>query len=296
MLHVATVMAPREVFRLKQSHADSIAEALKSLGRKPLSVTWLGEQSAFDLTFEGKAATDHEILASAGLRSFPIDVVVQPLAGRAKTLFIADMDSTIICEECIDEVADVLGLKEKVAAITEAAMHGKLDFKTALKKRVGLLKGISRTQLQAVYQDRITTAPGARTLIKTLKSAGIQTALVSGGFTFFTDQVKDALGFDFVRANQLGFSGDRLDGTVKEPLMDARGKKDFLEELAKGSPQAVLAIGDGANDIPMLKAAGMSLAYHGKPVAEKAARARLTHVDLTGVLYTLGIMEKAFQR
>ncbi|MCH8172730.1 MAG: HAD-IB family phosphatase [Proteobacteria bacterium] len=175
-------------------------------------------------------------------------------------------------------------------------LEGLLDFETALKKRVGLLKGISRAQLQAVYQDRITTAPGARTLIKTLKSAGIQTALVSGGFTFFTDQVKDALGFDFVRANQLGFSGNVLDGTVKEPLMDARGKKDFLEELAKGSPQAVLAIGDGANDIPMLKAAGMSLAYHGKPVAEKAARARLAHVDLTGVLYTLGIMEKAFQR
>ncbi len=295
MLHVATVMAPREVFRLKQSHADSIAGALKSLGRKPLSVTWLGEESAFDLAFEGEKAKDYEILACADLRSSPIDVVVQPLAGRAKTLLIADMDSTIIAEECIDEIADVLGLKGKIAPITAAAMHGKLDFKAALKQRVGLLKGISRAQLQAVYQDRITYTPGARTLVKTLKRAGIQTALVSGGFTFFTDQVRDALGFDFVRANHLGFSGDLLDGTVKEPILDAQGKRDFLEELAAGTPEAAIAIGDGANDIPMFEAAGLSLSYHGKPVAEKAARARLKHVDLTGVLYTLGLGENAFQ-
>jgi phosphoserine phosphatase len=133
-------------------------------------------------------------------------------------------------------------------------------------------------------------------MVKTLKNAGIQTALVSGGFTFFTNLVRDALGFDFVRANRLGFSGNVLDGTVKEPLLDAEGKKEFLEELAAGTPEAVIAIGDGANDIPMFKAAGMSLAYHGKPVAEKAAAGRLRHIDLTGVLFTLGIGEATFQK
>ena len=296
MLHVATVMAPREVLRLQQRHADNIASAVTTLGQKPVSITWLGEDAAFDLLYEGKALKDSEILNGADLATAPIDVVVQKLEGRTKTLLIADMDSTMIAQECIDEIADVLGLKDKVAPITEAAMQGKLDFKAALRDRVALLKGVSKAQLQAVFDNRITPNPGAEILIKTLKHSGIQTALVSGGFTFFTNQIKKSLGFDHVRANHLGFKGNILDGTVANPIVDANTKQDFLNELTGGKPERALAIGDGANDIPMFQAAGFSLSYHGKPLAEDAAAGRLRHVDLTGVLYTLGIGENTFQQ
>jgi len=296
MLHVATVIAPREVFRLTRRHATGLAGAIEAMGRRAVSVVCLGQDAAWDVIFDGEAITSDALISSGELATAPIDIIVQNLERRGKDLFVADMDSTIIGEECIDEIADVLGLKEKVAPITEAAMQGKLDFKAALRERVALLKGISKSQLQQVYDQRIHFNPGAKTLIATLKAEGIKTALVSGGFTFFTDQVSNALGFDFVRANHLGFDGNVLDGTVAEPILDGQGKKSFLEDLAGGAPETALALGDGANDIPMFGAAGFSLCYHGKPVANEAAAGRLRHVDLSGVLYALGIPEEGFRR
>jgi len=288
-------MAPREAFRLTREHAEGLAAAIEAAGRRAVSVVCLGEDNAFDVLFDGEGISDDALFKAGKLSDAPVDIVVQPLEGRAKKLFIADMDSTIIAEECIDEIAGLLNLKEKVAPITEAAMQGRLDFKAALRERVTLLKGISKAQLQEVYDHRIHLNPGAKTLTATLRAEGIKTALVSGGFTFFTSQVSRALGFDFVRANHLGFNGDVLDGTVAEPILDGQGKGAFLKELAAGAPEAAFAIGDGANDIPMFGAAGFSLSYHGKPVAEEAAGGRLRHMDLTGVLYILGIPEDNFQ-
>lgn len=294
MLQVATIIANREVFRLTRGHGEEVAAGLREVGCKPLELTWLGAEEAFDITFEGPPPKDIQILQALG--PAPVDAVVQPLAGRKKTLLVADMDSTIIAQECIDEIADVLGLVDKIAPITTAAMEGKLDFKTALCERVSLLKGISKTQLQEVFERRVTYTAGARTLIKTLANFGIKTALVSGGFTFFTDQVKAALGFDFALANELEFDGGVLSGGVSAPIVDGQSKKEFLMKLSNGSPENTLAIGDGANDIPMFGAAGFSLSYHGKALADRAADGRLKHTSLKSVLYVLGFRENTFRQ
>lgn len=296
MLHVATVITNREDFLLRESHAEDLGKALGDLGCKTLERNWLGRAEAFDLTYDGKLSSGAELLDAADLTSAPIDVIIQPLAGRAKKLLVADMDSTIIAQECIDEIADILGLKAKIAPITEAAMQGKLDFKEALFERVALLKGATKGQLQQVFDERVRFNPGARTLIKTLKNNGIKTALVSGGFHFFTDQIKAALGFDYVRANRLQFEGDVLTGAVDEPIIDSKAKRDFLLKLSAGKPETTIALGDGANDIPMFKAAGLSLCYHGKPIAEEAATGRIRHSTLKGVLYILGFRETTFQQ
>lgn len=247
MLHVATVITNREDFPLRESHAEDLGKALGDLGCKVLERTWLGDAEALDLAFEGKLASGTQLRDAADLTPAPIDVIIQPLAGRAKKLLVADMDSTIIAQECIDEIASILGLKAKIAPITEAAMQGKLDFKDALFERVALLKGATKGQLQQVLDERVRFNPGARTLIKTLKHNGIKTALVSGGFHFFTDQIKAALGFDYVRANRLQFEGDVLTGIVDEPIMDSKAKRDFLLKLSAGKPERTVAIGDGAN-------------------------------------------------
>ncbi len=296
MLHVATVITNREDFPLRESHGEELGRALGGMGRKVLARTWLGEAEAFDLTFEGKPFQDQELRAAADLAKAPVDIIIQPLKGRDKKLLVADMDSTIIAVECIDEIADVLGLKAKIAPITEAAMEGKLDFGQALIERVALLKGTTKSQLQEVFDTRVTFNPGARTLLSTLKRHGIKTALVSGGFRFFTDQVKAALGFDEVRANRLQFAGDALTGKVDQPIMDGAAKRDFLLELAAGNPETAIALGDGANDIPMFAAAGLSISYHGKPLAEKAAGGRLRHTTLKSVLYILGLGENTFRQ
>lgn len=220
------------------------------------------------------------------------DIIVHNAAHRAKGLLIADMDSTMIRVECIDELADYAGIKPQIAAITERAMRGELDFRAALCERVALLAGLRESTIEQCLNERVRPMAGARTLIGTMRARGVRTVLVSGGFTRFADPVAAQIGFDVAIANVLEVEGGRLTGRVLEPIVDSGTKLATLkaECAALGiGTDAALAIGDGANDIPMLEAAGLGVAYHGHPRAVAAADAAIRHGDLTSLLYTMGI-------
>lgn len=255
-------------------------------------VHWLEEKLAVALTMDTPPppASYREMLDRC--EKARADAVVQPAAGREKKLLISDMDSTMIDQECIDELADKVGLKAHVAAITERAMNGELDFKAALKERVALLKGLPEATLEEVFKHHITLMGGAKTLLATMKQRGASTHLVSGGFTFFTARVAQALGFDTHEANILEVAGGALTGTVAEPILDKDSKKASLERhaIARDVPlSATLAVGDGANDLPMLLAAGLGVAYHAKPVVNVQAQASIRYNDLSALLYLQGI-------
>lgn len=227
----------------------------------------------------------------ATLHGAPVDVVVQIAAGRRKRLFVADMDSTMIGQECIDELADMVGLKAHVAAITERAMRGEIEFEPALRERVGLLKGLSDAVVDDVLRARIGLTPGGKALVATMKANGAYTALVSGGFTLFTGPVAEMIGFDEDRANVLHVADGKLAGTVAEPILGRDAKTATLIELRDRfhlSPSETLAVGDGANDLGMLGEAGLGVAYHAKPKVAAAAHARIDHGDLTALLYLQG--------
>lgn len=233
------------------------------------------------------------------LRGAPVDVALVPAGGRRKTLLIADMDSTLIEQECLDELAGVLGLKEQVSAITERAMRGEIEFEPALRERVALLEGLPAAETIAqVLAERITLMPGALTLVRTMRARGAYCALVSGGFTAFTTPVRHALGFHEDRSNTLGVSQDgKLTGAVVEPILGREAKLAALEELIaeKGLDRTeTMAVGDGANDLAMLGAAGLGVAYRAKPAVAEAAHVRIDHGDLTALLYLQGIPESAF--
>jgi len=252
---------------------------------------WLAESIACDLSFE----TEHGDKTKAALRTqllgAKVDLVVQPAEGRRKKLLVADMDSTIIQQECIDELAAELNLKEQIADITERAMRGEIEFEPALLERVGLLKGLHLAALESVYENRITETPGGRALTATMRKHGATCALVSGGFTFFTQRIADAVGFDFNRANTLVFVDERLSGDVARPILGRQAKIDALIELRaelKLPREATLAIGDGANDLGMIEEAGLGVAYHAKPVVAEAADARIDYGDLSTLLYMQG--------
>lgn len=261
---------------------------------------WLKPQEALEFDVELADAAARTTLVknlSALLGTAPIDVHVIPSEPRAKALLIADMDSTIIQQECIDEMAAVLGLKPKIAAITDRAMRGELPFEAALKERVGLLKGITTTQLQTVFDQHVTLMPGAKTLVATMKARGAFTALVSGGFTFFTDRVAKAVGFDVSHANILSMTAGALTGTVAEPIQGREAKHAQLLALQKARKldvQDTLAVGDGANDLDMIRAAGLGVAYRAKPIVAVEAHTSVTHGDLTSLLYLQGFSATDF--
>ncbi len=226
------------------------------------------------------------------------DCIIQPSEGREKKILITDMDSTMIEQECIDELADCVGLKAHVSAITERAMRGELDFPTALRERVGLLKGLAETELEKVFATRITFMPGAKTLLAAMKARGAYCVLVSGGFTFFTSRVAKALGMDADEANILEIAGGKLTGTVAEPILDKDSKRAALHRIAyeKGLPlTATLALGDGANDLPMLKDAGLGIAFHAKPIVVEQANAAIHYNDLTAALFAQGIRKSEWK-
>lgn len=253
----------------------------------------LGAGMAADVYFAGDAQPARAKLLAMFDR-YPIDVIVQPAATRHKKLLIADMDSTMITIECIDELADFVGKKAEVSAVTEAAMRGELDFVAALDARVALLKGLPVATLQQCYDERVRYSPGARTLLQTMKAHGAQTVLVSGGFTFFTSRVRDHLGFAIDLSNTLDLDGDVLAGTVSRPIVDAATKRATLMDQCRQlglSTDDAIAIGDGANDIPMIEAAGLGVAYRAKPKTIAAANAALNHADLTALLWAMGIMQ-----
>lgn len=230
--------------------------------------------------------------ARAMVGELPIDANVVAAAGRRKRLLIADMDSTIITVECIDELADFAGVKPEVAAITKAAMRGELDFEAALAARVRLLEGLDVEILRRCYDERVRLSPGARVLVRTMAALGAETALVSGGFTVFSERVAAAAGFARHRANVLECAAGRLTGTVARPILGREAKQAALEALSEEAglaPACAVAIGDGANDLDMIAAAGLGVAYRARPALAAAADARLAHSDLTAVLALQGI-------
>lgn len=252
---------------------------------------------AADLIIE---TDDPETLRKAvdsAVASLPVDACVQPAEGRAKRLLIADMDSTIISCECLDELADYAGVKAEIAEVTERAMRGELDFEPALRARVARLKGLSLKALQRCYDERVRLNPGARTLIRTMAAHGARCVLVSGGFEFFTSRVADLAGFHDHRGNTLIDDGERLTGEVGDPILGREAKLEALKAeaaaLGVGLDQTI-AIGDGANDLAMIMAAGLGVAYRAKPVVAAQARARIDHADLTTLLYFQGYRRDAF--
>lgn len=231
------------------------------------------------------------------MQGMGLDLVVLPAEGRRKQLLLADMDSTMIQQECIDELADEAGVGAYVAGITARAMNGELDFESALRERVGLLKGLPESTIDKVYRDRITFMPGGRELLATMKAQGGYAALVSGGFTAFTGRVAAALGFDENRANVLLADGGALTGTVAEPILGKAAKLQALEEIAARlglDMGATMAVGDGANDLAMLNRAGAGVALHAKPSVAAQCDIRINHGDLTALLFIQGYARADF--
>lgn len=249
---------------------------------------WLDEGKAADIFFGSDPVTARAVLTDIGGK---VDVIVQPAQGREKKLLIADMDSTMITVECIDELADYAGIKPQIAEITERAMRGELDFAGALHERVALLKGLEDAAIDRCRTERVRIMPGARALVRTMKARGARTLLVSGGFTRFTGPVAEEIGFDSAVANVLDIADGTLAGTVALPIVDAARKLAELEQaIAGGIDRALtLAVGDGANDIPMIQGAGLGVAYHAKPKTREAAHAEIVHGDLSVLLYAQGI-------
>lgn len=261
-------------------------------------INWLCQGVACEIV--SPRAGDPVEMARELIGRLPIDAALVPAANRRKQLLVADMDSTMIEQECIDELADALGIKDKVADITERAMRGELDFEAALDTRVGLLKGLERTIVEEVRRERITLAPGGRALIQTMKAYGAYTALVSGGFTLFAEYFAKRIGFDEFAANVLEFDeSGALTGTVEKPIVDKDTKRNRLMALTaeKGLTTAqTMAVGDGANDLDMLRAAGLGVAIHAKPIVAEQASVRIDHGDLTALLYLQGYAEDDFVR
>jgi phosphoserine phosphatase len=251
---------------------------------------------AVDVYLEGEVGAVRTLALDA-LAHHATDWAVQPIAERRKALMLADMDSTIINVECLDELADFAGVKTQVAEITERAMRGELEFEGALRERVGMLKGLALSALQQAYDERVKLNPGARTLVRTMAAHGARCVLVSGGFTFFTSRVAVAAGFHANRANTLIEAGDALTGQVGEPILGREAKLAALREEAAAQGLALdqaLAIGDGANDLAMIKAAGLGVAYRAKPIVAAQADAKVDHADLTALLYFQGYRAEQF--
>jgi phosphoserine phosphatase len=254
---------------------------------------------AVDIPFTPGGADDKAIAERlrTALGQAALDVVVQPQAARRKRLFVADMDSTMIGQECIDELADLVGLKQHVAAITERAMRGEIEFEPALRERVAVLKGLPASVVEEVIAKRITLTPGGRELVNTMRQNGAYTCLVSGGFTLFTGPISRTIGFNEDRGNTLIVEDGKLSGRVAEPILGREAKLATLIELREHlglSPQDTLAAGDGANDLAMIEVAGLGVAYHAKPKVAAAAHARIDHGDLTALLYCQGYARSEF--
>jgi phosphoserine phosphatase len=250
-----------------------------------------GEAAAVDVILEADDLVAVKTALQEPLADQVLDWCLQPLAGRRKRLLIADMDSTIINVECLDELADFAGLKAEISAITERAMRGELEFEGALRERVAMLKGLPLGALQQAYDQRVRLNPGARTLVRTMAANGARCVLVSGGFSFFTGRVAQAAGFHSDRANTLGDDADALTGLVGEPILGREAKLAALKEEAAGlglTLDQTLAVGDGANDLAMIEAAGLGVAYRAKPIVAAQADAKVDYADLTALLYFQG--------
>ncbi|MGH6941212.1 phosphoserine phosphatase SerB [Hypericibacter sp.] len=279
---------------------DAVAAArdgLLGIGAAVGAADWLAPGQAFDLPFETVEPASVERALRERFKGAPLDLAAQPAQNRRKTLLVADMESTIITRELLNELAAIAGLGPKIIPITERSMRGEIDFSQSLRERVALLRGLPISLLDQVA-TLIELTPGARALVQTMRAHGAYTALVSGGFDCFTGLARKLVGMDEDRANHLAIEGSVLAGRVSEPILDPAAKKSSLLEMAalRGITAAdAAAIGDGANDIPMLQTAGLGVAFRGKPATAAAARFRLDHADLTGLLYLQGYHANGFR-
>lgn len=289
-MHVVTLLTNPETPVLERVTVESLRNAWGGGEAR-----WLDPGVAAEFDLEEVPRNRWEVWEE--LQRLRIDMAVQKAKGRRKRLLIADMDSTMIRQECIDELADEAGVGARVADITARAMNGELDFEGALRERVALLKGLPEEVIAQVLRDRITLMPGGKVLLATMKANGAYAALVSGGFTAFTSAVAASLGFDENRANRLHVDGGKLAGTVAEPILGKEAKLQALHEIAARlgiTPAEALAVGDGANDLPMLLAAGTGVALHAKPMVQARCEVRVNHGDLTALLYLQGYTRDAF--
>ena len=285
---IATLIAAG---RLDDRLIDRALGSLREIDPNAAFAGWIDEGDAVDLRVSGDIRAIRWALD--GLPE--VDVFVQPEEYRFKRLLVADMDSTIVGQECLDELADFAGLKREIAEITERAMQGLLDFKAALRERVALLSGLDEEAIGRCLAERVVPNPSAATLVRTMRVGGARAILVTGGFVSFADPIAKMLGFHAVRANRLLFDGGQLSGSVEDPIVDAKAKRDALIEAREEMgirPEEVLAIGDGANDKLMIQEAGLGVAYRPKPALAEVADARLDHHGLDALLWAQGIRRR----
>ncbi len=294
MPHILTLIAAPGA--LDPALVSKVRGALDALGAAPGTPDWLAEREAVDIPFADAAAEQAAAAARAVLAGAPVDAIATPAEGRRKRLLVADMDSTIVTSETLDEIAAYAGLKEKIAEITRRSMNGELDFRQALVERVGMLAGLDVSALEATWAET-AMMPGAAELVATMRANGAICCLASGGFTFFTGRVAAKLGFHHHVSNVLLIEDGKLTGKVVEPVFDRNAKLSTLKQLATDNGLALaatLAVGDGANDLDMIQAAGLGVAYRAKPVVAAAARARVDHTDLLALLYMQGYRRAEF--
>ena len=293
MRFVATLIGPAPG-SLTETRIKGAQRALSALGAHVAASDWLAPGEAADIAFDNIDPDQADAAIRRTLDEAPIDCITQQIEQRRKRLLIADMESTIIEQEMLDEIADLKGIKPEIADITARAMNGEIDFVGALNARVALLAGLPESAIDRLLA-RITFTPGAAALVRTMRARGARTLLVSGGFTLFADRVAATLGFDLVSANVLEFSGASgarvLTGKVAPPIRDRADKLDKLTEQSgryRIPLTETIAVGDGANDVPMLLAAGLGVAFHAKPAVKQAVRARIDHAGLAALLYAQG--------
>lgn len=289
-MFIATLLANPQLANLERVTVEALRDAWAGGEAR-----WLNPGVAAE--FALPAVPENRWQVWEGLQGLGVDLVVQPEAGRQKKMLLADMDSTMIQQECIDELADVAGVGAQVAAITARAMNGELDFEGALTERLGLLTGLSDSVIAQVIAERITFMPGGHDLLRTMKAHGAYCALVSGGFTAFTGYVAQTLGFDENRANVLGIEDGKLTGVPVRPILGREAKVQALKEISARlgiGHEAVMAVGDGANDLGMLGLAGAGVALHAKPSVAAQCDIRINHGDLSALLYIQGYSVEAF--
>ncbi|MGB0683946.1 MAG: phosphoserine phosphatase SerB [Magnetovibrionaceae bacterium] len=282
------------VGKLDEAIVAEACSLLNRAGAETADPNWIETGEALDIPFDGLEHVEaHQALLTADL---PLDHAVQGRQGRRKKLLVADMDSTIVTTETLDDLAAFVGLKEKIAAITARAMAGELEFEPALRERVGLLAGMPESRLEEAYAE-VVLSKGAETLVRTMAAKGAFCALVSGGFDFFTSRVRARCGFDLDVSNRLEIAEGALTGQVLDPIVTKETKLEQLKTLSaeRGfGPAEAVTVGDGANDLPMLEAAGLGVAYQGKPLLREATRARVDHTDLTALLFFQGYARADF--
>ncbi len=296
MTHVATLVCDPTFPSVQDRHVQAALGLLPNVQ----APQWLDQGIAVDFMFTPDAATDLRALEEQirdALSPTQIDVILQPVEGRRKKLLLADMDSTVIGQECINELAQEMGKRAQVTKITEQAMLGEIDFETSLRERVAVLKNLREDTVTRILTKKITVTNGARVLVQTMRANRAYTVLVTGGFSAFAIPVSEKVGFNEFQANVLGVAERRFTGLLEEPVLGAQAKRDLLIALREKEflPKVqVIAVGDGANDLPMLREAGLGIAFHAKPAVAAASDVRINHADLTALLYLQGYRREQF--